>query len=80
MGLEKKIAKAIVIGSVCLFSLAINPNFQARDFREPQRYFQKLDRSRQYHGSGMVYGLSAGGFYASIIGGAYALLLGRKED
>ena len=78
MGLEKKLAQSILITGISLGSLLINPNYEARDFREPHRYVQKFDYGRGYEHSGTVYSLSAGVFAAGVLGIAYHLL--RRKD
>ncbi len=80
MALEKKLAIGVMAIGIGLGSMLINPNFQAKDFKEPQRYFQKATYDRRYDNSGLVYAGSAALAFGGAVGTAYRLLTGRKED
>ena len=78
MALDQKMAKAVVIGAAGLASLVVNPNFDARDFREPHRYIQKTQSHRSYRHSGMVYAVSAAAVYGAAVAGLYSVLYKKK--
>jgi hypothetical protein len=77
MALTSQGAKGVVVGLASLVSLAVNPNFEIKDLKEPHAFYQKFNNHKKYDHSGKIYTLSAVAGLGATMGLTYCALTGK---